>query len=72
MRLQDENKKAAIFHATIKLVNEIGFASASIAKIANVSPATIYIYYKNKDDLLVSIFVDIQLKKKFARDERIR
>ena len=66
MRLQDENKKAAIFHATIKLVNEIGFASASIAKIAkeaNVSPATIYIYYKNKEDLLVSIFVDIQQKK---------
>ena len=66
MRLQDENKKEAIFDATIKLVNEIGFAAASIAKIAkeaNVSPATIYIYYKNKEDLLVSIFVEIQEKK---------
>jgi len=66
MRLQDENKKAAIFHATIKLVNEIGFVAASVAKIAkeaNVSPATIYIYHKNKEDLLVSIFLDIKQKK---------
>jgi AcrR family transcriptional regulator len=69
MRLQDENKKHAIFNATIKLVNEIGFAAASVAKIAreaNVSPATIYIYYKNKEDLLVSIFVDIKEKKNWV------
>lgn len=66
MRIQDENKKAAIFNATVKLVNEIGFVAASVAKIAkqaSVSPATIYIYYKNKEDLLVSIFLDIQAKK---------
>ncbi len=66
MRLQDKNKKAAIFHATIKLVNEIGFVAASVSKIAkeaNVSPATIYIYHKDKEDLLVSIFLDIQQKK---------
>ena len=69
MRLQDENKKEAIFDATVKLVNEIGFAAASVAKIAkeaNVSPATIYIYYKNKEDLLVSIFAEIQEKKTSA------
>ena len=69
MRLRDENKKAATFNATIKLVNEIGFASASVAKIAkeaNVSPATIYIYYKNKEDLLVSTFVEIQARKNSA------
>jgi AcrR family transcriptional regulator len=69
MRLQDENKKEAIFDATIKLVNEIGFAAASVAKIANeasVSPATIYIYHKNKEDLLASIFVEIKKKKSLA------
>jgi AcrR family transcriptional regulator len=69
MRLQDESKKAAIFNATVKLVNEIGFAAASVAKIAkeaNVSPATIYIYYKNKEDLLVSIFLEIKQEKTFA------
>ena len=39
MRLQDESKKAAIFNATVKLVNEIGFAAASVAKIAKEANA---------------------------------
>lgn len=64
MRIKDEHKQEAIVQATIELVNEIGFASSSVAKIAkkaNVSPATIYIYYKNKEDLLVSTYVDIKV-----------
>jgi AcrR family transcriptional regulator len=63
MRIKDEAKQQAVFEATIKLVNEIGFVSSSVAKIAReakVSPATIYIYYKNKDDLLVSTYVNIK------------
>ena len=65
MRHKDEHKQDAIINATIKLVNEIGFAASSVAKIAkeaNVSPATIYIYYKNKEDLLVSTYIDIKQK----------
>ncbi len=68
MRTQDEEKKAALFEATVKLVNEIGFASSSvskIAKIANVSPSTVYVYYENKQDLLVSTY--IELKGRLAR-----
>ena len=63
MRIKDENKQHAIFEATVKLVNEIGFVSSSVSKIAKdagVSPATIYIYYKNKEDLLVSTYVYIK------------
>lgn len=63
MRIKDELKQAAIIKATVKLVNEIGFVSASVAKIAkeaNVSPASIYVYYKNKEDLLVSTYLDIK------------
>lgn len=63
MRTQDDEKKAALFEATVKLVNAIGFASSSVAKIAReagVSPATIYVYYKNKEDLLVSTYVEIK------------
>ena len=63
MRYKDEAKQDAIIKATVKLVNEIGFAATSISKIAkeaDVSAATIYIYYKNKEDLLVSTYVDIK------------
>jgi AcrR family transcriptional regulator len=63
MRTKDDDKKEALFEATVKLVNEIGFASSSVSKIAkeaNVSPATIYVYYKNKEDLLVSTYVEIK------------
>jgi AcrR family transcriptional regulator len=65
MRYKDESKKEAIIKATVELVNQIGFVSSSVSKIAkaaNVSPATIYIYYKNKDDLLVSTYVEIKQK----------
>ena len=64
MRTKDDEKITALFEATVKLVNEIGFASSSVSKIAReagVSPATIYVYYKNKEDLLVSTYIDIKL-----------
>ena len=69
MRIKDINKQEAIIEATVLLVNEIGFASSSVSKIAkkaNVSPATIYIYYKNKEDLLVSTYIEI--KKKMSKE----
>lgn len=65
MRIKDENKQEAIIKATVKLVNQIGFAACSVSKIgkeAEVSPATLYIYYKNKEDLIVSTYVDIKQK----------
>jgi AcrR family transcriptional regulator len=73
MRTKDDEKEAALFEATVKLVNEIGFASSSVSKIAReagVSPATIYVYYKNKEDLLVSTYVEIKLSlsKALLRD----
>lgn len=63
MRTKDSQKKEALFKATVKLVNEIGFASSSVSKIAkeaNVSPSTIYVFFKNKEDLLVSTYVEIK------------
>ena len=68
MRYKDEAKQDEIIRATVKLVNQVGFAASSVSKIAkeaNVSPATIYIYYKNKEDLLVSTYVDI--KKRLSK-----
>ncbi|MBU1343076.1 MAG: TetR/AcrR family transcriptional regulator [Proteobacteria bacterium] len=68
MRIKDEIKQDALFEATVKLVNEIGFASSSVSKIAKqagISPATIYVYFKNKEDLLVSTYIEI--KKNIGR-----
>jgi len=52
-----------LFEATVKLVNEIGFASSSVSKItkeANVSPSTVYVFFKSKEDLLVSTYIEIK------------
>ena len=68
MRNKDLQKQEAIINATVDLVNEIGFGSSSVSKIArkaNVSPATLYIYYENKEDLLVSTYIEI--KKKMSK-----
>ena len=66
MRTKDEQKKEALFRATVKLVNEIGFAYSSVSKIAKeagVSPSTLYVFFKNKEDLLVSTYINIKLQK---------
>ncbi|NQV16445.1 TetR/AcrR family transcriptional regulator [bacterium] len=63
VRVKDEIKQDAIIEATVALVNEIGFAASSVSKIAKragVSPATIYIYFENKEDLLVSTYIQIK------------
>ncbi len=63
MRTRDDKKQEALFLATIKVVNEIGFAASSVSKIARearVSPATLYVYFKNKEDLLVSTYLEIK------------
>jgi AcrR family transcriptional regulator len=68
MRTRDDEKQEALFEATIKTVNEVGFAAASVSKIAreaSVSPATLYVYYENKEDLLVSAYIEI--KKAISR-----
>jgi len=65
MRTKDDQKKEALFKATVRLVNEIGFASSSVSKIAkqaNVSPSTLYVFFENKEDLLVSTYVEIKQK----------
>lgn len=63
MRTQDEEKKEALFKATVKVVNDIGFASSSVSKIAReagVSPSTLYVYHENKEALLVSTYIRIK------------
>jgi TetR/AcrR family transcriptional regulator, multidrug resistance operon repressor len=62
MRTRDENKEQAIRENAIDIVIKHGLEGLSmqkLAKAAGVSPATIYIYFKDREDFLVKLSVDI-------------
>src|SRR6478609_7991620 len=53
------DKRAAILRAATSVFAEKGFFNAKvadIAKAAGVADGTVYLYFKNKDDVLHSIF----------------
>jgi TetR/AcrR family fatty acid metabolism transcriptional regulator len=67
MKVADKHKK--IVQAAIKIFAEKGFFSARISEIAreaNVADGTIYLYFNNKYDILVTIFED-EMGKIIAR-----
>lgn len=61
-------KREALVRATIHLVNNNGFHAApmsKIAKLAGVSPGTIYLYFENKQDLVNQVYIEV--KAAFSR-----
>jgi AcrR family transcriptional regulator len=57
------DKRNALVKATIELVNNNGFHAtpmSKIAKMANVSPATIYLYFENKQDLVNQTYINVK------------
>ncbi len=62
MRLKEGNKEKDIIEASIKVFAENGYHKAKISKIAevaNVAIGSVYVYYKNKEDLLFRIFENL-------------
>lgn len=56
---RNSDKKPQIIDAAIKVFAEKGFYNskvADVARVAGIADGTIYNYFKNKDDLLISIF----------------
>jgi len=59
MDMAKNNKKELIINAAIKVFAQKGFYTANVADVAKeagVADGTIYLYFKNKDDLLISLF----------------
>jgi TetR/AcrR family fatty acid metabolism transcriptional regulator len=55
------SKRNRIMQAAIEVFSQKGFFNSKVSDIARasgVADGTIYIYFKNKDDLLISIFED--------------
>lgn len=62
MRHRDEHKQQALLEATLHEVAEHGFAVTSVARIARaarMSPGTLYLYYRDKEDLLEATFNEV-------------
>lgn len=61
MKLKDATKERKIMDVTIGIVHTnglIGVKMCEVAKRVNISPSNLYIYFKNKEDLLISVFFD--------------
>ncbi len=59
MRSRDPAKEAAIRRQALKLLFEQGFDGFSMQKLARaarVSPATLYIYFEDRDDLILQLY----------------
>lgn len=87
MRNRDENKELLIRRKAMEMIVKHGFDGLSMQKLAkasNVSPATIYIYFKDREDLIEQLalsevdnmvsatFVDFDPGMPFAKGLKIQ
>ncbi len=59
---KDQGKHDQILQAAIKVFAKKGFFNSKVSEIAreaNVADGTIYLYFKNKDDILISLFEEM-------------
>lgn len=56
---KERPKYRRIIEAAVEVIADNGFHSSQVSKIAkkaNVADGTIYLYFKNKEDILISVF----------------
>jgi TetR/AcrR family transcriptional repressor of multidrug resistance operon len=61
MRTRDVNKEAIIRHRAVEMIVSQGFDGLSmhkLARAAGVSVATIYIYFKDREDLIQQLYLE--------------
>ena len=57
--MKDRPKYKQIIEAAVEVIAENGYHASQVSKIArkaNVADGTIYLYFKNKEDILISVF----------------
>ncbi len=72
-RRRPSDKRDRILRAAVKVFAKSGFHAtrvSEVAKAAGVADGTIYLYFKSKEELLVSLFEDrVQKLLQFMKDE---
>jgi AcrR family transcriptional regulator len=62
MRTRNEQKELLVKEKAIEMLVKVGFEGFSmqkLAKAAKISPATLYIYYSDKDDLIKKLGIEL-------------
>jgi AcrR family transcriptional regulator len=68
VRCKDESKVDAIYKATLALVKGRGLAGITMCDIsreASIATGTLYIYFKNKDELIRALFTECREKSAY-------
>jgi TetR/AcrR family transcriptional regulator, repressor of fatR-cypB operon len=63
MRIKDSNKINNIFKASLDLIYADGLSGLTMAKIANeakIATGTLYIYFKNKKELISELYISLR------------
>jgi TetR/AcrR family fatty acid metabolism transcriptional regulator len=61
MPMEQPSKRRRILDAAVEIFSRYGFYNskvAQVAKAAGVADGTIYLYFKNKEDILIQVFED--------------
>ncbi|MEA5141493.1 TetR/AcrR family transcriptional regulator [Arcicella rigui] len=65
MRIKDESKESIIFETALLMISKTGLSGlkmSQLAKEANIATGTVYIYFKDKDELIRKLYLYL-LKK---------
>ncbi len=65
MKVKDENKRTRIIEKSMDIVYTSGIAGvkmAQLAKMVGISPSTLYVYFKSKEELLASIYSELMVQ----------
>jgi AcrR family transcriptional regulator len=65
-RAKDDSKIDALYQATLALVMHTGYTElkmADVAKQAGMATGTLYIYFKNKEELINRLFIKLKEEK---------
>ncbi|MBT8221013.1 MAG: TetR/AcrR family transcriptional regulator [Bacteroidia bacterium] len=62
-RVKDQSKLEAIHNATLTIVNKNGYAGFKMSEVAHkakIATGTLYIYFKNKNDLINDLYLRVK------------
>jgi TetR/AcrR family transcriptional regulator, fatty acid metabolism regulator protein len=74
-RQRTDDKRQRILDAAVRVFSKKGFFASRVSDVASaagIADGTVYLYFKSKDDILVSLFDDVMSEHITAAREEVR